>query len=268
MARPVSARGGHALACAALVLGGCAASTPRPAPPEAEEPSLLTVLAPDVQLLEVTKRVYVHITKDETDRWGTVPANGLLLFGDDDALLVDTGWKPGQTELLLRWAADVQHKPVRRVVVTHAHTDRIGGIFALTASTTVYAQEITVKRLERLGVGVNVEAYEDRLRLDAAGQEIEVYYPGAGHSEDNAVVWLPEDLILFAGCLVKSSRATELGNREDAVISDWPFSVLKLLEHFGDAELVIPGHGPPGRIDLVSHTLGLLEQTLSTTSPY
>lgn len=272
MPRDVGARP-RAAACGLLLtlvgtLAACAASRPVAATdPDAEaEGSLLTELGPDLQLLKVTDRVWIHITKDATDRWGTMPANGLVLFGTDDALLVDTGWKPSQTERILAWAAEAQGRPVRRVVVTHAHSDRIGGIFALTSSTTVYAQEMTVKRLERLGVGVNVEAYEDRLRLDAAGQEIEVYYPGAGHTEDNAVVWLPEDKILFAGCLVKSSRSTELGNREHAVLTDWPFSVLKLLEHFGDAELVIPGHGPPGRIDLVSHTLGLLEQTLSTTS--
>ena len=45
---------------------------------------------------------------------------------------------------------------------------------------------------------------------------IEVFFPGAGHTRDNLVVWLPEHRVLFGGCMVKSARGRTPGNLADA----------------------------------------------------
>lgn len=89
---------------------------------------------------------------------------------------------------------------------------------------------------------------------------IEVFYPGEGHSPDNIVVWLPEYKVLFGGCLVKELDSKGLGNTTDANLEQWPISINKVLEKYPDAEVVIPGHGNWGGIELIEHTLELLKQ--------
>jgi metallo-beta-lactamase class B len=156
----------------------------------------------------------------------------------------------------------------------------MGGIrVVLKPGITIHAQDATVQAIEKLGLplnGAKIAAFTDEDAITIGPRAIELFYPGAGHAPDNSVVFLPGENILFAGCMVKSARSADLGNREDAVLVSWPVSLLKLLDRFGHtktdvpsprhADLVIPGHGPPGRVDLIHHTLGLLEQEMSTTT--
>ncbi len=228
----------------------------------------IETIAPDVQLLELTEEIWVHISDDQSNRWGTIPANGLLLLGDDESLLLDTGWKPSQTAAIVAFAEKELKKPIRHVIVTHAHADRIGGLSALISpDIVVHVQELTAPLVEAAGGAYRVAPFVESAEMKFGPHSIEMFYPGAGHSKDNTVVYLREAQILFGGCLVKSGRSADLGNREAAVITAWPISLLKLLERYPDAELVIPGHGPPGGLNLIHHTLGLLEQELSVTTP-
>jgi len=208
--------------------------------------------------------VWIHISEDETDRWGTIPANGMLLVGERSSVLVDTGWKVSQTARLLEFAEKSLNAPVRRVIITHAHSDRIGGLRALTStSAVIYANELTAKKIAKLGLPLKVETFEEEMHLTVGSERVEIYHPGGGHSRDNSVVWLPDSKILFAGCILKSGRSADLGNREDAIMSEWPGSIMRMMSRYANAELVIPGHGPPGRIELMHHTLALLEQETS-----
>lgn len=212
--------------------------------------------------------LWIHVSDDQSDRWGTIPANGMLVLGDDESLLVDTGWKVEQTAKILEFAERELEKPVRQIVVTHAHADRIGGLRAVTSpEVTVHVQELTAPIVEHLGAPFKISRWVETEKVRIGEHELELYYPGPGHSRDNVVVWMKEAKILFGGCLVKSGKSADLGNREAAVITAWPLSLLKLLDRYGDAELVIPGHGPPGGLNLIHHTLGLLEQDLSMVTP-
>jgi metallo-beta-lactamase class B len=242
----------------ACMAASCAASMSQPPEIRTEK------LGPDLQLVKVTDVVWIHISEDETDRWGTMPANGLLLVGEKSSVLVDTGWKPAQTARILEFAEKTLNAPVRRVVITHAHSDRIGGLEAISSTTAqLYAHELTAKKLAKLAPDLKVETFDEEMHFSVGNERVELYYPGPGHTRDNSVVWLPDSKILFAGCIVKSGRSAGLGNVEDAILADWPASLFHLLSRYAGAELVIPGHGPPGRVELLHHTIALLEQDMS-----
>jgi metallo-beta-lactamase class B len=100
--------------------------------------------------------------------------------------------------------------------------------------------------------------FENSLTLSLDDKEIICNYFGAGHTIDNIVVWIPEEKILFGGCMVKSLRSRNLGNTADAVIDEWPNTLKKVLETYPESKIVIPGHGEYGDLSLVHHTLELL----------
>ena len=83
---------------------------------------------------------------------------------------------------------------------------------------------------------------------------IECFYFGPAHSSDNIVVWIPSEKILFAGCMVKSIDATNLGNTADGDLNAYPHTIDRLLSRFPDAKIVIPGHGKFGGLELILHT--------------
>jgi len=213
----------------------------------------------DLQVREIAPGVWLHTAWMEVKGWGRFPSNGLLLVAPAESLLIDTPANEALTERLLQWVGDVQQAPVRRAILTHAHEDRMGGAPALRrAGVTRYALPQTAARAEALGWERPEEelAQEDELVLD--GRHVQTYFPGAGHSPDNLVVWLPAERILFAGCLVKSEESQGLGNLADAVLAAWPDSLERLAARYATARLVVPGHGAIGGPAAIEHTRTLL----------
>ncbi|OJH41719.1 subclass B1 metallo-beta-lactamase [Cystobacter ferrugineus] len=252
-----------------LLLGTACASTPpapvpgTPASPSVSQPSASdeTVLAEDVRIRRIAPGVWLHVTLAGED-WGRAPSNGLLVEEGDSTILVDTAWNARQTELLLAWAEDTLHRPVRAALVTHSHADRTGGMSALVArGVPVHASEDTA----RLTAGHGRPAPDQRLPETGTLGPLEVFFPGAGHSRDNLVVWLPAHRLLFGGCFVKDERARNLGNVEDADVAAWPASLERVRRRFPEVREVVPGHGLPGGPGLLAHTQALLRE--ATASP-
>ena len=88
-----------------------------------------------------------------------------------------------------------------------------------------------------------------------------MFYPGAGHSRDNIVAYLPGSKVLFGGCFIKAADARNLGNVRDGDAGAWPGSLKALRERFPNAEIVIPGHGEVGGPELIEHTMNLLKRS-------
>ena len=193
-----------------------------------------------------------------------VPSNGLIIKTKTGALVVDTAWDPDQTMELLRWVADSLHQRVRLVVITHAHEDRLGGLPVLQANNIkVYCTPPTAEHAATLPFGVPTPAIKPFTVIRAGRTRLELFYPGPGHSPDNMVAWLPNQQVLFGGCLIKGADATTLGNIDDANLKQWPVAVRKVEARYPKASLVVPGHGEWGDASMFKHTLELLHSPSS-----
>ena len=51
---------------------------------------------------------------------------------------------------------------------------------------------------------------------------VELFYPGAAHSTDNLVVYVPSANVLYGGCAVHELSSTSAGNVADADLAEWP----------------------------------------------
>ena len=217
---------------------------------------------PKLIVTPLNDRVYVHTSYGIYQKTA-FPSNGLILKTNDGIVLVDTGWdtkdNTDNTRQLLRWIADSLHQSVRFCIVTHAHEDRMGGIGELRkAGIRVISTPLTAQKSVKLGY----EAPEGILSADTTftvGQvPIRCYFPGEGHTNDNIVVWLPDQQILHGGCFVKSVAAFGMGNIADANLDEWANSVRKVIDQFGMAKIVVPGHEEWSNAKALEHTLRLL----------
>ena len=87
-----------------------------------------------------------------------------------------------------------------------------------------------------------------------------VFDPGPGHTVDNIVVGLPEEGVVFGGCLIRPGESGSLGNVADADITHWDRAVELVSGQFPDARIVIPSHGPPAGRELLEHTVELVRE--------
>jgi metallo-beta-lactamase class B len=88
----------------------------------------------------------------------------------------------------------------------------------------------------------------------------QTYYAGQGHAPDNIVIWFENEKILYGGCLVKSTEATDLGNIAEANLKKWVSAIKKLQNKFKDPMFIIPGHNDWTSRDALIHTLRLIRQ--------
>ena len=213
----------------------------------------------------LTSSVWVHTSfKLLNDK--PFPSNGLIIEGDSSVLIIDTAWDSLQTTQLIHWVDSALHKPISGVIASHWHDDRLGGTSGLqNASIPLYTSTLTKNFAWQAGDSVKANTFTSDTTFYLEAKAIEVSWPGAGHTKDNLVIWLPHEKVLYGGCLVKSQQATNMGNTKDADLKQWPATISHLLHKYKQARWLIPGHqqwnraGTPAT-DLLQHTLKLLQQ--------
>jgi glyoxylase-like metal-dependent hydrolase (beta-lactamase superfamily II) len=198
---------------------------------------------------------------------------------------VDTPYTDSATELVWNWLKSQNWNEKVIEVNTGFHIDNLGGNgFLLNKSVDIYGTDLTVKMLidqsentksqilkwlkkpkfKRYHDVHSTAKYYPPNKLFAIKQNegvyilnglFEIYYPGPSHSKDNLVVYFPDKKLLFGGCAVKSIQSKNLGFTGDAVLSEWPKSLNRVLKRYNDALLVVPGHGEIGGLELLKHTL-------------
>ncbi|AKA69456.1 subclass B1 metallo-beta-lactamase [Clostridium scatologenes] len=214
-----------------------------------------------VQLTKINDNVWVHTTYYNINGVRTL-SNGLLVLTTKGLVLLDTPWTNDQTKELIKLTKEKFNQNIIAAIVTHAHMDRIGGIKTLLDNKIdVKSTPLTAQMAEKSGYDrPNPSITKNDEVLIFGETNLEVYFPGEGHTADNIVVWLPKYKILYAGCIAKSLESNSIGNTNDANIKEWPNSVQNLINKFPNAEIVIPSHGKWGSKQILTHTLDLLKK--------
>lgn len=216
----------------------------------------------DIELVQLTKNVWLHRTFAELPQYGRVPANGLVAVCGSDAVMIDTPWNDAQTVSVFDAVRDSLHAKITQVIVGHSHEDCMGGLGeVIRRGALSYSCEMTKQFAARDNKPLPARTFTDTLTVRCGSTVFTLYYPGGGHTADNIVVYIPAEKVLFGGCLIKAAEAKNLGNTAEAVVSSWAASVKNVTARFPDVEIVVPGHGNHGGKELLAHTINLVETT-------
>ncbi len=220
----------------------------------------LVSITEDLKVERLTDGVWRHISYQVLERFGRTPGNGLIVVSGGTAALIDTPWTDQQTRDLFRWTREKLSAEITAVIATHWHQDCAGGLAAAhQLGAASYASKKTARLARRAGQPVPQTTFKRKLAVEVGSRRLELHAAGPGHTVDAIVVWIPDDETLFGGCLVRSARSTQLGYTDEADLEHWPRTIKTLLEDYGDARWIVPGHGAPGDAELLRHTLELLE---------
>ncbi|MCP4613304.1 MAG: subclass B1 metallo-beta-lactamase [Planctomycetes bacterium] len=218
-------------------------------------------LSEDVTVTKLAEGVWLHTTYLDIQGYRRVPANGLIVVEGSRAMMIDLPWTDEQAGVLFDWIAKEHKAQIETVVPTHSHIDCAGGLAeAHRRKANSFALDKTVEILKRTDKPVPKNWFSRRLSLSCGQTRVELAFFGAGHTIDNITAWIPEKKILFAGCMIKSQNARNLGNTKEADLDQWPKTLKKVRKAFPEAKIVIPGHGRHSGTGLIDHTIELLKR--------
>ncbi|WAC13353.1 subclass B1 metallo-beta-lactamase [Dyadobacter pollutisoli] len=208
-------------------------------------------------ITQIDKNSYEHISYSQTNDFGKVPCNGLIVRNDNEVIVFDTPIDDKSSEELIRWIKEKLHCKINAIIPTHFHNDCLGGLKAFhDNSVASYAYFKTIKLAAENNYVVPQNSFQDSLNITVGHENVIVKFFGDGHTKDNVVGYFPKDNIMFGGCLIKELDA-EKGYLGDANIAEWSPTVEKVKKWYPNVKIVVPGHGDLGNSKLLDYTIKL-----------
>ncbi len=221
--------------------------------------AVTTSISKDIQLIHLQDSIFVHVTWIDSEQYGRFSCNGMLIVSNGEAVMIDTPMTNEQTRQITEYLSYKMNVKVKTFIAGHFHADCIGGLdYLQKEGVESIACRLTLDKCKAEGLPVPAIAFDTTYDFSFHGLPIQCRFYGAGHSFDNITVYLPEQQILFGGCMVKSARSRGLGNLSDAVVDEWDITLEKVRNAYPEIQTVVTGHGNIGGSELLNHTIELV----------
>jgi metallo-beta-lactamase class B len=210
---------------------------------------------------KLSEHSYRHISYLNTNDFGKVASNGMIVVNETEAVVFDTPSDNESSDELINYVTNNLNGRIKAVIPTHFHKDCAGGLEKfIEKGIPAFATDKTVALLKNEGHVFEkpIIGFIDTLTLTIGDKKVYAQYFGEGHSKDNIIGYFPHDNALFGGCLIKTIGANK-GFLGDANIDDWSGTVAKLKQKYPTAKIVIPGHGKWGGTELFDYTINLFK---------
>lgn len=210
-------------------------------------------------ITRISENTFEHTSFLQTDDFGKVPCNGLIVRDHQEAVVFDTPTNDKESEALIQWIRDSLHANITAVIPTHFHHDCLGGLKAFHQAhipSYAYFKTIAFAKEEKYVIPEN--SFSDSLILKVGNENIVVKFFGEGHTKDNVVGYFPKEQVMFGGCLIKELHATK-GYLGDANVASWSATVENVKKAYPAVKLIVPGHGAYGNKALLDYTIRLFK---------
>lgn len=212
-----------------------------------------------LKIAPISENSFVHISYLNTDDFGKVACNGFIYMVGNEAVVFDTPTDNEVSKELLNWLSDSQNADVKAVVINHFHIDCLGGLQAFHDSDIPsYANNKTISLAKSQGKIVPKNGFDGRNELQVGGKKVINRHFGEAHTVDNIISYIPDEELIFGGCMIKSLNASK-GNLEDANIDEWSNTAQKIKDAYPNLKTVVPGHGKHGSMELLDYTMKLFK---------
>ncbi len=217
-------------------------------------------LSPRLKITHLTGNYYVYTTYN-TYKNSLTDANGLYVLTTEGVVMIDTPWDTTQFQPLFDSIERKHHQKVILGIATHSHEDRTAGLKFLNEHGVKTFTTIQTDALSK-NVGAKRANYtfKNDTTFRVGSCSFQACYPGEGHTKDNIVIWFEKEKVLYGGCLIKSTEATDLGYIGEANLKAWPATLNFIKHKFSNPAFIIPGHQGWSSVRSVDHTLNLLKQ--------
>jgi metallo-beta-lactamase class B len=211
-------------------------------------------------ITQLSGNTFQHISYKQTNDFGNVPCNGLIVRSNSESIVFDTPVNDETAAELINWIKATLHCNITAIIPTHFHDDCLGGLKAFhDHMIPSYAHDKTIELAKANHFTVPQNSFRDSVIVKVGTAHVTVTFFGEGHTKDNVVGYFSNEEVLFGGCLIKEVNATK-GYLGDANLTEWSTTVAKIKAKYPGVKVVVPGHGKPGNEQLLDYTIQLFKQ--------
>jgi len=214
-----------------------------------------------LSIIKISDHVYLHTSYLQTHDFGKVSCNGMVVVDKKEAIVFDTPANKESTAELIHYFTTQMEVKIKGVVATHFHDDCVAGLDEFHKhQIPSYAENRTISFLKAANskVGMPKKGFDKSLELKAGNEKVSAAFYGEGHTKDNVIGYFAKEKILFGGCLIKEVGA-EKGYLGNANVNAWSATVRKIKQKYPQTNIVIPGHGKTGGMELLDYTIQLFK---------
>lgn len=217
-------------------------------------------ISPNLYLLKLTENTFIHTSMHFDKEWGRFGSNGMIVIDNGEVALFDTPMDDSLSQKLINFIQDSLKAKIKFFVPNHWHADCTAGMDLLDSTeTTFISSSKTLLISQQKKIRTALISFKENYSFTVGKIKIECAYLGEAHSTDNIVTYISSEKILFGGCMMKTLSSTSKGNVEDANLKEWPKTLKKVKKKYKKAEIVVPGHGDYGDIEIISHSIKIIK---------
>ena len=214
----------------------------------------------DLTITQISENSFKHTSFKQTNDFGNVPCNGLIVRNGNEAIVFDTPTNNENSAELITWITNQLNCKINAIIPTHFHDDCLGGLASFHEKNILsYAYFKTIELAREHNSEIPNNSFKDSLHLKVGNENVIVEFFGEGHTKDNVIAYFPSENVMFGGCLIKELNASK-GYLGDANVKVWPTTVSKIQKQFPNVKTIVPGHGNSGDKQLLDYPIHLFEK--------
>lgn len=186
--------------------------------------------------------------------------NSGVIIGDDCVMVVEAQATPLLANKVIEKVRSVTDKPITHLVLTHYHAVRVLGASAFDAQQVIMSEvarsmvaergqedwDSEFQRMPRLfeghesipGLTWPTTTFSGRMTVYLGERRVDILQVGRAHTAGDAVIWVPDEQVLFTGDIVEYHSACYCG---DGHFLDWGGTLDRIASFRPSA--IAPGRG-------------------------
>lgn len=206
----------------------------------------------EISFTEVGEGLYAFTAEGD-------PNTGVII-GDESVMIVEAQATPRLARKVIDCVRSVTDKPISHLVLTHYHAVRVLGASAYGAREIIMSDVAAAMveergqedwdsefgRFPRLfqgheeipGLTRPTTTFSDKLTVYLGKRRVDIMKVGRAHTAGDAIVWVPDQEVMFTGDIVEYHSACYCG---DGHFADWGKALDKIASY--EPKSIAPGRG-------------------------